>query len=136
MPTYLLDTNTFSYLMSEHESVKAHVEALDETDQIVISSIVRGEIRYGIERMPAGKRRSRVKEKAEKLFAVIPCISVNEDIADLYGRIKREAEQQGNPLSENDLWIAATTLSDHSILVTNDTDFERIDKLTIENWIG
>ena len=135
MPTYLLDTNTFSYLMSEHESVKAHIAALDETDRIVISSIVRGEIRYGIERMPAGKRRSRVEEKAEKLFSVIPCISVSEDTADNYGKLKREAEQQGNPLGENDLWIAATTLVNHSVLVTNDTDFERIGKLTIEDWI-
>jgi tRNA(fMet)-specific endonuclease VapC len=121
--------------MSEHESVKAHIEALDETDQIVISSIVRGEIRYGLERMPAGKRRSKLKEKTDKLFLVIPRVTVTEEVADKYGQVKREAEKQGTYLSDNDLWIAATALANDAILVSNDSDFIRISKLIIENWV-
>jgi predicted nucleic acid-binding protein len=37
-------------------------------------------------------------------------------------------------LDENDLWIAATALSVGAVLVTMDSDFERVEGLTVEDW--
>ena len=50
--------------------------------------------------------------------------------------MKNYAEQQGTPLSENDLWIAATARALDAILVTADSDFQRITGfgLQLEDW--
>ncbi len=47
MATYLLDTNTFSAIMNQHPQTMAHAAALSSADEVVICTIVRGEILYG-----------------------------------------------------------------------------------------
>jgi predicted nucleic acid-binding protein len=69
---YLLDTTTFSFLMRDDSNVRARIGALASADRVVICSIVRGEILYGIERLAAGKRRTDLETKASNLFAAIP----------------------------------------------------------------
>lgn len=134
MAVYLLDTTAFSALMQEHERMLARVAALRSADRLEICTIVRGEIRYGLERMPRGRRERELGAKAAKLFARVPCGSVPEAAADIYARIKRDAEQQGGRLDENDLWIAATAMARGAIVVTSDSDFRRISGLDIEDW--
>jgi tRNA(fMet)-specific endonuclease VapC len=48
--------------------------------------------------------------------------------------VKVARERGGLVLDENDLWIAATALELGAVLVTRDSDFQRIDGLTVENW--
>jgi tRNA(fMet)-specific endonuclease VapC len=46
------------------------------------------------------------------------------------------AEIKGSPVGPNDLIIAATVLSQNSVLVTNNTkEFRRIQELMLENWV-
>ena len=100
----------------------------------MICSVVRGEIRYGIERLPQGKRRQELAAKAAKLFAVLPCEPVPEKAGDHYATIKLARQQKGLTLDENDLWIAATALSLGAVLVSRDSDFQQIDGLTVNDW--
>ena len=72
--------------------------------------------------------------QATKLFASLPCEAIPEETGDHYARLKREAEKQGTPLDENDLWIAATAMALDAILVTADSDFQRIVGLRLEDW--
>ena len=45
-------------------------------------------------------------------------------------------QQQGTPIGNNDLWIAAHARAEGLILVTNNVrEFERVPDLKIENWI-
>ena len=85
--------------------------------------------------MPEGKRRRNLEIKASDLLASMPCEPLPEAAGNYYARIKRETELKGMPLDENDLWISATALSIGSILVTTDSDFERVSGLTVKNWI-
>jgi len=62
------------------------------------------------------------------------CVPVPEAAADQYASIKREAERQGTPLDENDLWIAATARALGAVVVTTDSDFQRLSGLDIEDW--
>lgn len=110
MATYLLDTTTFSFLMEQHPQVLARFTSIAPSDRLIICTIVRGEIRYGLERMPQGRRRQHMETTAANLFAQVFCEDVPEAAADIYARIKRGAERKGTPLDENDLWIAATAL--------------------------
>lgn len=65
---FLLDTNAFSDLMSENPQMGIHLANAAISDQVIICSIVRGEILYGIERLSLGKRRSELAKKADNLF--------------------------------------------------------------------
>lgn len=73
---FLLDTNAFSDLMSEDPMVKAHLNVHLISDVVIICPIVRGEILYGIQRMPAGKKRRELQSKADNLFSIIPCKAI------------------------------------------------------------
>ncbi len=84
---------------------------LDVGDRVVICTIVRGEILFGIERMPAGRRRAELARIAA---------------ADFYAGVKRALELRGRPMDENDLWIAATALALGAALVTRDDDLAGI----------
>jgi predicted nucleic acid-binding protein len=92
--TFLLDTTTFSDLMREHPKVDARLGSISSTDRVIICSVVRGEIRYGIERLPQSKRRQESEAKAAQLFAIIPCEPVPEAAGDRYATVKLSRQRQ------------------------------------------
>ena len=58
--TYLL-TNAISDLMRAPAQVENWMAGLDPGDRVVTCSIVRGEILFGIARLPTGKRRTELE---------------------------------------------------------------------------
>ena len=131
---FLLDTNAFSDLMREHSTAEARMAALSEQDNVIVCPVVRGEILYGIVRLPQGKRRADLKAKADKLFASLPCEVIPEAAGDHYANVKFACQSKGLAFDENDLWLAATALASGAALVTRDNDFQRIDGLTVVDW--
>ena len=93
-----------------------------------------GEIRYGLERLPPGKRRTNLEAKAAGVFAALTIEPVTQAAADIYGTIRRTLELQGLTIDDNDLWIAAATLSLSATLVTNDQQFSRVPGLVVRDW--
>jgi predicted nucleic acid-binding protein len=91
---FLLDTTAFSDLMQENPRIQDKLATLAPADRVAISSIVRGEVRYGIERIPLGKRRDALEAKSLRLFAAIPCESVPPAAGDQYGRIKATSQKR------------------------------------------
>lgn len=131
---FLLDTNAFSDLMREHAPVETRIAALSAQDSVLICPVVRGEILYGIVRLPQGKRRVALQAKADKLFASLPCEIIPETAGEHYATVKAACRSKGLALDENDLWLAATALALGAVLVTRDRDFQQIDGLTIVDW--
>ncbi len=131
---FLFDTTTFSDLMRDDPRTHEKLAGIVPTDRVAICSIVRGEIRHGIERLPPGKRREILEARCVRLFPVIPCEPVLPAAGDYYARIKATAQSKGLSLDENDLWIAATAMSLGATLVSRDTDFHRVDDLNVVNW--
>jgi tRNA(fMet)-specific endonuclease VapC len=132
--TYLLDTNAFSDLMRKRPEVLARLSALVAADTVAICTVVRGEILYGIQKLPTGARRDQLLQQAIPLFAGLPCETIPEDAADRYAAVKIAREQRGLVLDENDLWIAATALALGAVLVTRDGDFQAVEGLVVQNW--
>ena len=132
MPIYLLDTNAVSDLMARQPTISAKVAA--KLGQLVTSVIVRGEICYGLERLPHGKRRSELQARAAHVLPSLPCEVVSEQVSDIYSRIRRTAEVNGLSCDDNDLWIAATSLVLGAVVVTRDKDFANIPGLQVEDW--
>jgi predicted nucleic acid-binding protein len=133
MPVYLLDTNSVSAVMADHPKVKARLA--QQPGQVTTCAIVRGEIRYGLESLPAGKRRANLESKATNVFATLRIEPVTTAAADIYGTIRRSVELKGQNPSDNDLWIAATALSLSAVLVSNDQIFSHVPGLNVEDWI-
>lgn len=132
--TYMLDTNAFSDLMREHAKLDARLANVAPTDPVLICSIVRGEVLHGIQRLPQGKRRRELEAKAARLFTKLPCEPVPEAAGDDYAAVKTGCERSGLVMDENDLWIAATALALGAVLVSRDSDFQKVDGLTVEDW--
>ena len=132
MPPASLDTNALSDLMRDHPQLKANLAK--HSDPIVTSVVVVGEIRYGLTRLPAGKKRSDLEARARSILATLRIEPVTEPIAEAYGRLKASLEGQGLNLDDNDLWIAATALAAGHLVVTRDRIFTQIPGLQVADW--
>jgi len=54
--------------------------------------------------------------------------------AERYAQIAVTLEREGQPIPENDLWIAAVALELDMPLATSDAHFDRIASLTVLKW--
>ena len=103
MNKYLLETSTLSLLMKDIPEVKGRLNSLTESDYLFTCPIVKGEILFGIARLPEGKRRQDLQQKANELFTAIPCEPISENVSDTYANVKLAAQKQGTSLGECDL---------------------------------
>jgi predicted nucleic acid-binding protein len=129
--TYLLDTNAISDLMRAVPRIETWMAGLDRGDRVVTCMIVRGEILFGIARLPAGRRRTELEETGRQFLALVRCEPVPERAAEFYAAVKLARQQRGLTLDENDLWVAATALALGATLVSRDSDFKGIDGLAV-----
>ena len=135
---YLLDTNVLSEIRKPNGNavVKAFVNALREED-IFISALSIGEIAFGIEKLPAGPKKTELliwlTQKLPERFGnrIIP---VDVDIMAEWGRLQARARQT---LPVVDSMIAASALARRLTVVTRNTkDFEKIEGLDLFNpWL-
>jgi predicted nucleic acid-binding protein len=124
--TYLLDTNTISDLMRADRQVEAWLDGRAKDDQVVICTISRGEILFGIFRLPSGRRRAQLESAGKSILAQFACVAIPELAADHYAALKAETFKRGVALGENDLWLAATALTLGATLVSRDGDFSDV----------
>jgi predicted nucleic acid-binding protein len=130
----LLDTTGVSALMRLDPTLRAWIDALPPGDAVLTCAITRGEVLYGIRRLPAGQRRQGLETQASRVFTRMRCLPVPEQAADEYARLKVQTVSAGIQLSENDLWIAATATVVGASLVTTDADFARVSGLMVDDW--
>lgn len=131
---YLLDTNVLSEPMRPRPDrrVKGWVQAVPESS-LYISVLSVGEIRRGVEELPAGPRRTRL---ATWLDVDLPewfearLLPVTVEVADRWGRLLAEV---GRPVPAVDSLLAATALHHGMVVVTRDVEDFRFPALTVIN---
>lgn len=133
---YLLDTNIVSYFLRA-ASPALNQRILDSTpDELAISIISAGELRYGLSRLPPSRRAAQLAHQLDGLLTAVAVQALPPEAAQHYGTARSQLEAAGTPIGGNDLWIAAHALSQDLTLVTNNTrEFERVPGLKLENWV-
>lgn len=134
---FLLDTNAISELMKPRPNpgLMAWIDGTDE-DRIFLSVVSLAELRYGVERMSAGKSRRRLELWLLELplrfeRRILPVDSV---VADAWGRTVSRNEAAGRPIEAMDALLAATAEMHNMTLVTrNVSDFSLL-KAVLNPW--
>jgi tRNA(fMet)-specific endonuclease VapC len=131
---YLLDTNIFIYVRRQRPpQVLARFRDV-KAGEAVISVITYGELIYGVAKSP---ERVQALKLVEELTAVIPIMPLPLEAAGSYGTIRAALELKGEPIGNNDLWIAAHAMAASLTLVTNnEREFKRIVGLRVQNWVS
>ena len=132
---YLLDTNVLSEIRKPNGNarVKTFVNSLREED-IFISVISIGEIGYGIEKLPAGPKKTELiiwlTQKLPERFGN-RIISLDADIMAEWGKLHA---QTAKTLPVFDSLIAASAITRRLTIVTRNTkDFDKIKGLNLLN---
>lgn len=130
----MLDTNIVSYyLRRQSTTLHQRVKQGQISKELVISSIVRAELRYGQSLLMGNDIRYQL---IESFLSEMPTLDWGNAAADFYGKLCANLKKQGTPIGELDTQIAAHALATGLTLVTHNTKhFERVDALKIEDWL-
>ncbi len=136
---FLLDTNVISETAkaTPHEGVAAWLDGLS-FDAAYIPAVSMMELRYGVERLPAGRRREAL---ARWIDVDLPSrfagrvLAIDESVADVGGRLWARAVREGRTPDLVDVMIAAMAVVHDLALATRNTrDFAAYDVRLVDPW--
>jgi tRNA(fMet)-specific endonuclease VapC len=129
----MLDTDTTSYAISGRSPEVRERLASVMREQVCISAITRGELLFGVHRLPAAHP---LQARVREFLAGFPTLPWEANAADHYAEMRYRLERIGRPIGQLDMMIAAHAIAAGAILVTNNVrHFERIGPpLVLENW--
>ena len=132
---YLLDTNIISEFVSKKPSQKVldYINSLDEND-IYLSVITIGEIRFGIEKLDKENQKKKIKMLSDWLENDLiqrfngRILDVDLEIMLKWGEVNAQLQKIGKPMPIMDSLIASSCLAKELILITrNEKDFYSFD---------
>ena len=134
----LLDTNVLSALMQESPDAMV-VAWLDDEPRTSIwtTSVTVLEVRFGLEVMTAGKKRTRLFEAFDVLLEKMNnrIASFDAEAARLAAELMASRQKKDRPQDLRDTMIAAVALAHHAALATrNSSHFEDAGVRLINPW--
>lgn len=125
---FLLDTSIIIALFAKEPVVH---ERLSNAGEVFVPCIALGEMYFGT------YKSLRIKENLARIDECVlnsTMLACDTDTAKKYGDIKNQLKEKGQPLPENDIWIAAVAQQYDLTLITRDTHFHIIENIKIESW--
>ena len=122
----VLDTNIVAALMANGADIDAWLDTVPR-HELYTTVMTRAEIRYGLARLPAGKRRNRLTEQANAVFSETQerLLLFDAKAADRYGDLVAAREGAGRPISVADAIIASIAWVHRANLATRNVgDFD------------
>lgn len=133
----VLDTNVVSELAKPKPSL-AVVAWVDAQDEIAIAAPALAELRFGVARLPDGKRRTALSEAidhfvADDLGGLV--LAFDTACTDAYGLIVAARARAGRPIAVTDAQIAAICAICNAVLATrNIRDFLNTGIEMVDPW--
>jgi len=129
---HFLDTNLCIELLRYHPPLIQ--KKLQETSEIGISTVVYGELCFGIA-LSSAKTQGNRREQLQQFISLVSIYSWDEAAAEHYAIIRAYLQKKGSLIGNMDLLIAAHARSIRATLVTNNRrEFARVPDLHIEDW--
>jgi len=136
---FLLDTNVISEWVKPqpNPNVVTWLAEVDE-DRVFLSVASFAEIRHGIEMMPAGRRRERLRswladELSERFEGRI--LDIDRRVAEMWGLVMAHGQKAGVTFGSMDAFFAATAQAHGLTLVTrNVRDFAQAGIALFDPW--
>jgi len=134
----IIDTNVLSELMQSesHRAVRHWARHVNASERFTTSVTV-AEVRYGIERLPEGRRKEALRTRADGVFAAFghQILSFDADAATYYPAVVIARDTAGRPIETFDAQIAAVCRAHGAALATrNVEDFEGLDLELVDPW--
>lgn len=125
MRPVLIDTNAYVAFKRGDASI---LEIIQHAETLAISPIVLGELLSGFE---GGNKVKKNREELQQFLqsSRVRVFTITSDTANFYSQIYSSLRTKGKPIPSNDLWIAAHTLENGSVLCSYDKHFKAIDGL-------
>lgn len=140
MNGFLIDTNVLSEFNRRGDpnpQVKQWLEAAD-TGSLYASVLTLAEIRFGVELLSPGKRRTQLERWLDRDLPAWfdgRVLLVDRSIADRWGVLRAQAQMKGRPLSVVDGLLAATALRHDLVVVSRDvSDFATAGVPMVNPW--
>ncbi|MGH9497829.1 MAG: type II toxin-antitoxin system VapC family toxin [Terriglobales bacterium] len=128
---YLLDTNTVSYVIKGNfPRVRERLLKVQMAD-VGISVVTEAELRFGLARRPEA---SKLKIAVEEFLLRVEILPWGSNAAGHYADIRAALEDEGEPVGNLDLMIAAQALAAKAVLATHDRVFRKVKGLRLEDW--
>jgi len=124
----VLDTNAYSnWRRYGHWN-----ETISTADKVIIPAIVLGELRFGF------LRGVKCEENEQKLVhflrqSVVEIGNVGNATSHHYAIFKNHLRDQGTPIPEADVWIAAVAAEHGGLLLTRDGHFKNLPQVRVAN---
>jgi tRNA(fMet)-specific endonuclease VapC len=123
----LVDTNV---IIAVFKSQPAILDRLKSAAEIYLSSVTVGELIFGA--LKSTNQASNLK-RIDELIENAVVLACDTETARCYAGIKHELKQRGQPIPDNDLWIAALAVQHNLVLLTFDKHFGEISQLSVES---
>lgn len=134
----VLDTNVVSELMRREPDPAVLAWVRRRSDgSLHTTTVTVAEIRYGITRLPEGRRRESLHQAANEIFAAFPRQILPFDLAatHAYADVVTGREKIGDPIDGFDAQIAAICRSRTAVLATRNTkDFTDTGIALVNPW--
>jgi len=129
---YLLDTNICVHFFRGKFNLSEKFKSV-EYHSCSISIITLAELNFGADNSNFPDKNHQLIKDFIKEIKVVPLLNAVQ----LYGKEKVRLRKSGRMISDFDLLIGCTAISNNLIMVTeNIKEFQRIENINIENWIN
>lgn len=133
----VLDTNVVSELAKPTPDPTV-IAWIDAQSELAIAATALAELRFGIARLPDGKRRTALSEAIDRFVADDLqglVLAFDSTCADAYGLIVATRERAGRPIAIADAQISATCSVHDAVLATRNTkDFQGTAIALVNPW--
>lgn len=129
---YMLDTNTASYIIKGEPAVIRERLRNVPMANVCVSAITEAELLRGVAKKPEAKHLPVVVKEFLLRVEILPWDS---DAANAYAQLRTACENEGKPLGNMDMLIAAHSVAVGAVLITNDKAFYNVEHhLMLDDW--